>query len=79
MVLSDSFANLRPNFSIASVPRIPLPPEVVRIATLGPFIFNSVVNTLPASSNCSTSSTRMAPEFLMAASITRSSVANAPV
>ncbi|CAB4693731.1 unannotated protein [freshwater metagenome] len=49
------------------------------IATLLPVIFVLLAKILPASKRCSTSSTRTAPLALIAASITRSSVASAPV
>ena len=61
------------------MPRIPLPPDVVIIATRLPVIETLLAKILPASSRCSTSSTRTAPDELIAASITRSSVASAPV
>ena len=61
------------------MPRIPLPPDVVRIATLDPGIDILAEKMLPASKRCSTSSTRTAPAATIAASITRSSVASAPV
>jgi hypothetical protein len=61
------------------VPKIPLPPDVVIIATRLPVIETLLAKILPASSRCSTSSTRTAPDEFIAASITRSSVASAPV
>ena len=79
MVLAESLASVKPYFSSASVPKIPLPPDVVIIATRFPDIETLLAKILPASSKCSTSSTRTAPEELIAASITRSSVARAPV
>ena len=72
-------ASSRPCASRASVAKIPLPPEVVIIATLFPSDFTPDAKIKPASNSCSTSSTRTAPVALIAASIIRSSVASAPV
>ncbi|CAB5065635.1 unannotated protein [freshwater metagenome] len=79
MVLGSNSASSSPHASSASVPRIPLPPEVVIIATRFPINFVPVVKTAPASSNSSTLFTRTAPVALIAASTTRSPVASAPV